>query len=152
MADMAMGGGAPLPAGQAAAYHDLFTTYLAIQAALAGDTTARVAEQAKGLMAALHALADQGISAAQMQRVHAELAGLQSGDLQRARGAFGPISEVVLEVAAGPAKAAAATLGLAAYHCPMSHANWLQKGEVANPYFGASMLRCGEPLSVGSRQ
>ena len=103
-------------------------------------------------MATLHPLVDHGVTTEQMERVHAELAGLQSGDLQRARGAFGPISEVVLEVAAGPAKAAAATLGLAAYHCPMSHANWLQKGEVANPYFGASMLRCGEPLSVGSRQ
>ena len=152
MADMAMGGGAPLPAGQAAAYHDLFTTYLAIQAALAGDTTAGLTKKAESLMATLHPLVDHGVTTEQMERVHAELAGLQSGDLQRARGAFGPISEVVLEVAAGPAKAAAATLGLAAYHCPMSHANWLQKGEVANPYFGASMLRCGEPLSVGSRQ
>jgi hypothetical protein len=40
----------------------------------------------------------------------------------------------------------AKSLGLTGYHCPMSNANWLQTGRVANPYFGASMLRCGEPL------
>jgi hypothetical protein len=147
MAGMAMDGDQPPAKEQAAAYHDLFTSYLAIQAALAGDTTTGVGEMGKSLMAALHPLVGKGVTSDQMKRVHAELAGLASHDLARVRGAFGPISEVILEVAAGPAKPVAEKLGLAAYHCPMSHANWLQKGELANPYFGASMLRCGEPLA-----
>lgn len=35
--------------------------------------------------------------------------------------------------------------GWALYHCTMSSAYWIQSGgEVRNPYYGASMLRCGE--------
>ena len=79
-------------------------------------------------------------------RVRAQLAELRSSDVQVVRGAFGPISEVMLELTRGPGRTEAEKLGLSAYHCPMSHANWLQQGRVANPYFGASMLRCGEPL------
>lgn len=30
-------------------------------------------------------------------------------------------------------------------HCPMAGASWLQKpGKIANPYYGKSMLECGE--------
>jgi len=137
----------PPPAGEVGAWSDAFTAYLSIQSALAGDTVQGVAHQAEALMHALHGLAGKGITEDQIRRVQAELAGLKSGDLQRARGGFGPISEVMLELARGPGRTIAGELGLSGYHCPMSHANWLQHGEVANPYFGASMLRCGEPLS-----
>lgn len=31
--------------------------------------------------------------------------------------------------------------------CPMAEANWIQKkGEIQNPYYGKSMLTCGEKL------
>lgn len=30
-------------------------------------------------------------------------------------------------------------------YCPMANARWLQRnGEIANPYYGSKMLRCGE--------
>lgn len=30
-------------------------------------------------------------------------------------------------------------------HCPMASASWMQKeGKIANPYYGKSMLECGE--------
>lgn len=33
-------------------------------------------------------------------------------------------------------------------YCPMAGASWVQeKGEIANPYFGAQMLSCGEKAS-----
>jgi Cu(I)/Ag(I) efflux system membrane fusion protein/cobalt-zinc-cadmium efflux system membrane fusion protein len=128
------------------AWSDAFAAYLAIQSALASDTVKGVADQAEALMHALHDLMDHGVTGEQMRRVHAELTGMENGDLEVARGAFGRISQVMLELARGPGRAVAAKLALSAYHCPMSHANWLQQGQVANPYFGASMLRCGEPL------
>jgi len=135
--------------GETEAWSNAFTAYLAIQSALARDTVAGIPRQADALLHALQALSgDRGgaVTAAPMERVRNEIAGLRSDDLQVARGAFGPVSEVMLDLARGPGRVAAERLGLSAYHCPMSHANWLQQGEVANPYFGASMLRCGEPL------
>ena len=35
-------------------------------------------------------------------------------------------------------------------YCPMAPGSWLQKGEeIRNPYYGASMLKCGEIVSKG---
>jgi len=129
-------------------YDDALTAYLEIQSALAADRAPR-AGQVQRFRHALHVLAAQsgsGLTQADLDLLTIDLDHLASPDLQVARGGFGPVSEAVLTLARGPAKEAAAALGLSAYHCPMSHANWLQKGQVANPYFGASMLRCGEPL------
>jgi len=138
--------GTPLRGGML--FGDAFQGYLAIQSALAADR-APGAGEVQRFRHALHILAAQpgsGLAKADLDRLTTDLDHLASTDLQVARGGFGPVSEVVLTLARGAAKEAAAALGLSAYHCPMSHANWLQKGEVANPYFGASMLRCGEPL------
>ncbi len=34
-------------------------------------------------------------------------------------------------------------------YCPMAGGEWIQEGEEpANPYYGASMLRCGEPVAL----
>ena len=46
-----------------------------------------------------------------------------------------------------------ANLELRRAHCPMAFANtgadWFQKGdEIRNPYYGASMLRCGRVVEV----
>ena len=35
------------------------------------------------------------------------------------------------------------------YHCPMSNGNWIQATDnMANPYYGFKMLKCGELQSV----
>jgi hypothetical protein len=61
---------------------------------------------------------------------------LKAGDLKTLREAFIPLSELI-------AKAELAD-GLAVAYCPMAKAHWVQKnGEVANPFYGSSMLRCG---------
>lgn len=37
--------------------------------------------------------------------------------------------------------------GLMKATCPMAHANWVQKnGALRNPYYGKSMLECGEKI------
>jgi len=142
--------GMKMPAAPApAAARDAFSAYLKIQAALAGDRAASAAT-VEGLRGALGRLAQQpasGVTPAELRRLSTDLDHLKSGDLQVARGGFGPVSELMLALARGSEKRVAAELGLKAFHCPMSHANWLQRGQVANPYFGAPMLRCGEPLS-----
>ncbi len=142
---------APSPPAPAAA-HDAFTAYLKIQAALSGDHTAPTAavEQLRGALDRLAEQPGSGATLAELKRLATDLDHLTSEDLQVARGGFGPVSELMLKLARGPEKSIASDLGLNAFHCPMSHANWLQKGELANPYFGASMLRCGEPLSGDS--
>ena len=41
--------------------------------------------------------------------------------------------------------------GINVAYCPMYKASWLQSGkEIRNPYYGASMMKCGEIVSVGS--
>jgi len=74
----------------------------------------------------------------------------EAGDLSEGRAAFGEISQAMLEVErqfghlAGELREA---------FCPMAFdntgASWLQRDtEIANPYFGASMLSCGEIREV----
>ena len=68
-------------------------------------------------------------------------------DLEELREAFEPASRSLLALARGFGHDGSKTLVEA--YCPMaldgSGASWLQAGtEVANPYFGASMFRCGE--------
>ena len=63
------------------------------------------------------------------------------------RAAFEHISMAVIVLAkAEPVE------GYTEFHCPMAFnhkgANWLQKGEIANPYFGSSMLKCGAPVTA----
>ncbi len=103
--------------------------YIAAQEALAGDDFASAQK-------ALQALAGQ---VEETLKVQVDTAA-GAGDIKSMRTAFKPLSEefAVLEIPAGYALA----------YCPMADddkgARWIQKkGEIANPYFGASMLHCG---------
>lgn len=61
---------------------------------------------------------------------------LKAGDLKTLREAFKPLSESMAK--------AELPGGMAVVYCPMAKAHWVQKnGEVANPFYGSSMLRCG---------
>ncbi len=60
-----------------------------------------------------------------------------SDSLDAAREKFKPLSEDAEKLAAGKD-------GYFVMTCPMAKADWVQKDkQVANPYYGASMLRCG---------
>ena len=63
-------------------------------------------------------------------------------DIEAVRRASKPLSEALVAKGQIPA-------GDGIAFCPMADddrgARWIQKqGEIANPYFGASMLKCGE--------
>ena len=104
--------------------------YVAAQEALAADDLDQAHQALQGLIQnanpTLKPLAEKAASAA---------------DLAAVRGAFKPLSE---EVRKGQIPE-----GYVVAYCPMADgdkgAHWVQKDQpqIANPYFGASMLRCG---------
>lgn len=75
------------------------------------------------------------------------LSGLDAApDLAAARRAFSPLSTAVADFAleSGAAKAT----GLHAFNCSMAKAHWLQRDTATeNPFYGASMLTCGEEIA-----
>lgn len=69
---------------------------------------------------------------------------LKAGDLKALRQTFKPLSELMAK--------AELPAGLAVAYCPMAKAHWVQEnGKVANPYYGASMLRCGAIKKVAEK-
>ena len=128
-------------------------SYLTVQAALAGDTIDGVAPAARAVADAARALqkdfsaqaagvADANAAACQalLPRI-ADAAGrvVAAGDLKAARAAFADLSDAMVayrDLAVGEKPRVA--------YCGMAKHHWLQAGEtIANPYYGASMLRCG---------
>ena len=127
--------------------------YLVIQEALAVDSLAGIGIEATALKQEAQNLlkkfnADQaGIEAKdavssrkilpQVTKAAAMLEGSRS--LTAAREAFGQLSEAMVAYRA----LVPGDKPLVAY-CPMAKKSWLQAGKtIANPYYGASMLRCG---------
>ena len=142
----------------------LFTHYLAIQQALAGDNLAATRSGAGAFSEALQAIdmslvtgaghmAWMGLSA-KFAKSAKEIA--SRADIDEARAQFEPLSTSMIALAQQFGTGMADPVSVA--HCPMaldnSGANWLQLGaEIANPYFGASMLRCGEvTATIDGRQ
>jgi Cu(I)/Ag(I) efflux system membrane fusion protein len=127
--------------------------YLAVQRALADDDTAGAAQAARKLVELLNAARHVGHEGERALWVEADVEILASaqriaGDtaLQAQREAFLPLSGAV-----GRLVSVYGTAGtpVSLAYCPMAFGNkgatWLQTGtQIANPYFGAQMLRCGE--------
>lgn len=72
--------------------------------------------------------------------------GAAAKEIEDARAAFGAVSDAMLSYLAKSTNPLSTSLTVA--HCPMAldnkGAKWLQLGDkIENPYFGASMLRCG---------
>ena len=125
-----------LGAGPAAAElpADVAAPYLHIQAALAADSTDGVAAAARSIVAAAGDLGDAGAAIV----VGANAVSL-AGDLVKSRAAFGLLSDAVIKYSGD------AGLGeLKIAFCPMARKSWIQEdGDIANPYHGSEMLRCG---------
>jgi len=85
-------------------------------------------------------------------RLEEALAGLEdAGDLEARRVPFQPLSDTLWEmvVAFDPAS----EQPLRRFHCPMAFSNtgadWIQdSAQIANPYFGDMMLRCGSEVAI----
>ncbi|MGC1479366.1 MAG: DUF3347 domain-containing protein [Chthoniobacterales bacterium] len=111
--------------------------YLVIQTALAADSLEGVLEAASALADAAKS-SDGVVPEATVSQ--AEAVG-KADDLAAARAAFKPLSESL--IAALTARGAKSAPIYEAF-CPMADAAWLQAEKtIANPYYGASMLKCG---------
>lgn len=112
--------------------------YIIIQTALAGDSLKGVPEAASALAATVKESAG-GLPEATASQ--AESLG-KASDIKAARAALKPLSNTL--IAALNAQKEKTGHYFEAF-CPMANAAWIQADKkIANPYYGASMLSCGE--------
>jgi hypothetical protein len=113
-------------------------SYLEIQAQLAADKFDGVKPAAAAIASSAASLGqERGGRIAQTAKAVAD-----ATDLKTARDAFGPLSDAVIAAAQADGKDLA---GVKLGFCPMVKRSWLQKdAKVRNPYYGSSMLECGE--------
>jgi hypothetical protein len=112
--------------------------YFRIQASLSDDKTEGVKTDAVAIATAARSMGEPG---APIVKAADALAG--ASDLGAARTAFSQLSDAV--IAFSESTKAEAGDNVHAMYCPMVKKQWLQKGDkVSNPYYGKSMLTCGE--------
>lgn len=122
-----------------AAQGDLVTAYLAIHNNLAGDSAKDVAASAGALAGAARDLAEQGTHSEELRAIADAADRMKGTELEVLRSTFKSVSRAIADYAEK------AGLGLELYYCPMKDAYWLQRGEeTRNPYYGESMLTCGQ--------
>ena len=132
---------ATAPAAPAAG---IVPSYIEMSAELAGDRLDAVAALSGEMQK--HAKALEGKPG--IAKVTAALPGLARNDLTWVRDAYKNVSDGMIEYMRAEASTQA---GNVIVFCPMAYldkgALWVQaEGKIANPYFGASMLRCGNKL------
>ena len=132
----------------------IVSEYLAVQVALADDDLERAKTSAEALTDAVVAVAFERPTALKQAWSESSVALRGHGQhvskaetLEDAREGFEPLSEAVIRLLVRFGNPLEGSIHLA--HCPMASRNegalWLQGSEtVDNPYFGASMLDCGE--------
>jgi Cu(I)/Ag(I) efflux system membrane fusion protein len=129
----------------------IYAAYLDAQEALAADDLGGFSQAALDLRTALGFVEETGLVGeplGEWRRAAARLR-VEPGitDIEIARTKFEGMSEAVIALQRRFGHRGSEEWQLA--HCPMAFdnqgADWLQRGEqINNPYFGASMLRCGE--------
>ena len=120
----------------------LVELYVPMQEALASDSVAKVKEQAAKLATEASAAAKAGGDKASLDAVANAAKAMTANDIAGLRDQFKPVSIALAKLVEKESVA-----GHGIYYCPMADAYWVQKsGDVANPYYGKSMLRCGEAV------
>ena len=120
------------------AFKAILGSYLEIHAQLAADKTDGVKSAATAIATQAETLGASGAAIVKSARSVAE-----APDLKTARDAFGPLSDAV--IALGQAEAWKDGNGARVAFCPMVRKSWVQKDEkIKNPYYGTTMLECGE--------
>lgn len=113
---------------------DILSSYAKISAALAADDLAS-AKKAATAVAEHAGMSDSKDIATKANAV------AKATKIDAARDAFKALSAAVEPLAKGEK-------GYVVMHCPMLKADWVQtSSKVQNPYYGKSMLTCGEPKS-----
>lgn len=109
--------------------------YLQLQTALAADSLADAQKAATTFVAQITPLGP-----ALAKAIAPAKAISTAADIKAARTAFGDLSDIMLALAGDGTGGKDVRVA----YCPMVKKSWLQTGtEIANPYYGASMLRCG---------
>jgi hypothetical protein len=130
------------PAANTSLPASIVDPYLAIQTALADDSTAEVKANAGTIATASTPL---GAPAMKIQTGALQLAAAADGadpDIENVRSKFGALSEAIETYMTG--LKLTAPDGVRVAYCPMVSKPWLQKGDaLANPYYGKDMLTCG---------
>ena len=129
----------------------VFTGYLDLQSQLAADAAQPARISLKALLDLVIAAAGDATlpksTTMHLHKMHSAL--LKVGgkpDIDLDRAVFRTLSDHILAIEQTGGNPLVQALSVV--HCPMAFedegADWLQaRGQVANPYFGASMLRCG---------
>ena len=128
----------PAPAQAQDRLSPVMGPYLKIQEMLAADSIAGLGEQSSEISRAALALGPQ---AAEIVSASKTLTG--AGSIATARQAFFALTTAVFKYA----DATKTPLGkdVRRAYCPMEKKSWAQRdGQIANPYAGKRMLRCGE--------
>ena len=115
---------------------DVVGPYLAIQSALTNDDLKPVAAAARSLQKNAERLGGDGKAL-----VEAAAKAADAKDLEAARTAFGDLSTALIAYADTTKQPIE---GKIVAFCPMVKKSWVQAdGAIANPYYGKSMLTCG---------
>jgi hypothetical protein len=139
---------APAAEAPADASSRVLASYLRVGAELAADRPEPAAREAKLLAAAAEAAAksSEGEAKAVLGRAAAAASRITGSDIAADRKAFLALSEAMMSHVE---QSGTAGLKVHAFHCSMYPGSWMQaSATAANPYYGKSMLRCGEPRIV----
>lgn len=147
---------ASAPAAIAAQMNYLMEHYLALQQRFASDRTDDVPLHALGLVGAAdemikhlaHAHLPAGVADA-VHNLRTAALKLTGKNLDDDRVTFVAIGNAMRELveAVRPSKEQYPEIYI--FHCPMTKGDWLQTtNEMANPFYGFKMLKCGEPQAV----
>lgn len=122
----------------------LVALYLPMQEALAGDSVSAVKDQAGKIATEAAAAITAGGDKATLAAVAAAAKGITATEIQALREQFKPLSVALARMVEKQA-----VDGHGIVYCPMADAYWIQKrGDVANPYYGKAMLRCGQHVTT----
>jgi hypothetical protein len=136
--------------GDQARIDETVRAYLAVSRALAADDAAAAAGHAKHFRMSAEELSraqDAGLREAGSSL--AKSGDAAPTDIAAVRAAFKAWSPTVIDLVSRTPQSAQAVASLRVVRCPMADASWLQDSDdVANPYYGAKMLRCGSVTKV----
>lgn len=145
-------------AGEATAFDRMARHYEAVRTELAADSLDGVSDEARRIAAIASGLADgfddevAGVAAPDREAVRELLPAVAAAaerlavadDLESARGAFGALTKPLVRY-----RALVSGDKPEIIYCSMKKRAWLQPvgEEIGNPYYGSSMLGCGEIVS-----
>lgn len=125
----------------------LVSPYLEIQKGLAGDDLSAAQKGAQHYLAAMKSAPNEGSAHAETMKLTAPAKAItEAGNIDKARMSFLVLSSEVSALVRHIGTEADTPLYIV--HCPMAFENkggsWIQNDkEVANPYYGSMMFRCG---------